>query len=112
MIYAATKPQDRVTVCTIPLGSPTECEDPYLRFGAPTGEYESTSNGGGPPILPLGYSLLGLGTAWMLGPLLDDDDERIPWIEAVVGLVVFGASFGISLALDADDSVCAFHQSC
>jgi hypothetical protein len=102
----------RYNVCAMPTGTAPDCDEPFVRFGGAKGDSNATANGGGAPILPLGYSLIGLGTAWMLGPLLDDDDERIPWIEAVVGLVVFGASFGLSLALDPGDPVCNVYETC
>lgn len=54
---------------------------------------------GGVPLLPLGYSLAGAGAAWSLGSLLGSERD-VPWIELVSGLVVFGAAFGLSVALD------------
>jgi hypothetical protein len=116
MIYAAAaaSSHDNYNVC-VGGGS---CGSPYLRFGASADDQmesrdpTKSANGEGPPIVPLGYSLVGLGTAWMLGPILDDDPERIPWIEAVVGIAVFGAAFGLSLAFDRTDPVCDYHQGC
>jgi hypothetical protein len=110
MIYGAValSSHDRMDIC---LGS-TECSTGFQRFGDGPNDPTASANGGGPPIFPLGYSLVGLGAAWMLGPLLDNDEERIPWIEAVVGIAVFGAAFGISLAVDKDDPVCTYHDRC
>lgn len=51
------------------------------------------------PIAPIGYSLLGAGAIWAIGTLIWSDDEHVPWIELLTGLLVGGTSFGVSYAL-------------
>lgn len=63
-------------------------------------------NDGSVPIAPLGYSLIGLGATWLTGPLLFGGEDRIPWIDAIVGAAVFGAAFGISIAADGTNAIC------
>ncbi len=108
MIYAAVARStlDREDIC---VGGSGACSGPFLRFGAISADPAVGANGKGPPILPLGYSLAGLGAAWIVGPLIEPDDDRIPWIEAAVGAAVFAAAFGISLAADRSDLVCEAH---
>jgi hypothetical protein len=50
-------------------------------------------------IAPLGYSLIGLGTAWVLGTWATPKDD-LPWIPILAGLGVFAASYGLSAALN------------
>lgn len=67
---------------------------------------------GGVPIAPLGYSLAGLGAAWLAGALLGDRD-RMPWMELGIGVAVFTASFALSLALEQRDPLeCGATGSC
>ncbi len=58
---------------------------------------------GSVPMAPLGYSLIGMGATWSLGTLLFSDEDHIPWVEAVVGVVVGATSLGLSVALSDQD---------
>lgn len=89
--------------------SAPDCErsPEFLRFGASASpDPFGNPNGDSAPIAPLGYSLIGLGATWIGGPLLIGAKDRIPWIDAIVGAVVFGAAFGISIAADGTSGVC------
>ena len=67
---------------------------------------------GGVPIAALGYSLAGLGTAWLAGALLGDRDQ-MPWMELGIGVAVFTASFALSVALEPRDPLeCGATGSC
>lgn len=60
-------------------------------------------NGTGLPIAPLGWGLAGMGLTWALSNALLGDDTRVPWVEVVLGLAVFGAGLGLGVALDPID---------
>jgi hypothetical protein len=51
------------------------------------------------PLIPPGYSLIGMGAAWSIGAWLGGEDD-FPWIELIAGVVIFGASYGMTLAFD------------
>lgn len=52
---------------------------------------------------PLGYSIFGAGATWTLAALIHDDERSWPWWGFSAGLVVAGASYGISAALNTTD---------
>lgn len=81
-------------------GDGCESRPEFYKFGSGASDVTQSGNGGGPPIAPLGYSLAGLGLVWSLGPLIFGGEDRIPWIEAIVGAVVFGVAYGVSVAAD------------
>jgi hypothetical protein len=56
-------------------------------------------NPSGVLLAPLGYSLIAAGGAWALGSALGDDD-RAPWIELTVGVVLGALAYGLSAALN------------
>jgi len=82
-------------------------EDPQL-LPCPGGECAgvgrtfSTFGGGESGILiaPLGYSLIGAGAAFSLGTLLYGEEWEMPWIQIAAGVLVGGASYAISAALN------------
>lgn len=45
----------------------------------------------GPPMISLGGALLGAGASWTLGALLWGEDDEVPWIPILIGVVVGGA---------------------
>jgi hypothetical protein len=59
-------------------------------------------NRGSVPLAARGYSLIGTGAIWTLGTLLFTDEDEKPWLPLIAGLVVGGASLGLSVALDSD----------
>jgi hypothetical protein len=61
-----------------------------------TGAFSSSN---GVLIAPLGYSLIGLGAAWVLGTWVTPSEDA-PWIALAAGLGVFAASYGLSAALN------------
>jgi hypothetical protein len=61
-------------------------------------------------LVPIGYSLLGMGSAWTLGAILGSE-RSAPWIEFAAGVVIFGASYGLSLALR-EDTPCQQSSMC
>lgn len=52
--------------------------------------------GTGPAMVPLGYSLLGAGAIWLLGPELLERDAEVPWWSIGAGLVVGVLAYSIS----------------
>lgn len=78
----------------------------FDRFGAGAATRASESgNAGGVALGPVGLSFIGLGLTWSLTTWLLGDPRDIPWIQALAGAIVFGATLGLSLALDGDDPV-------
>jgi hypothetical protein len=47
---------------------------------------------------PLGYSLLGTGAAFTVGSLFEEN--AVPWISLIAGVVIGGTAYGLSAALD------------
>jgi hypothetical protein len=75
-------------------------DDSAVCFGSNCpGSYVRTS------ILPVGYSVAGMGAAWTLGAWLGDEDA-FPWIELLAGVVVFGVSYGLTWAVEPRCDAC------
>ena len=107
--YAVAKPKAYATCIELMEGA-CEGSDELARFGRIDPGLHSSPNGHGLPIAALGYSLLGMGATWSLATLLFDSDQRPPWYELAAGLVVFGATLGLSYALDGENAVSAGAQ--
>jgi hypothetical protein len=99
----ALVPRDTTTVCVH--SSTTECDggSTWTRFGAGGDGAGESGNGHGPPILPLGLALTGMGAAWSLGTFLFGDEDDVPWIQLAAGVALFGATFGVMVAVDGAD---------
>lgn len=76
----------------------------WIRFGYPSSadevDLQRSPNGGGPAIVPLGYSMMGAGLVMGLGTLLFGDDENLPWLQVVAGLALGAAAYTVSEILD------------
>lgn len=51
-------------------------------------------------LIPLGYSLMATGLTWALGTWLFGQETDVPWLQLLTGLVVGGASYALSTALN------------
>lgn len=93
-IYAATRSQERLTLC------PQDCSSRFLGTSggsAPEG-IASDARSGGLLFAPFALGLIGAGATWVVGALLADP-EQTPWIELVAGAVVLGATYSIGAAV-------------
>jgi hypothetical protein len=72
----------------------------FTTLGASTGDDTDPVDVNPPGVLtaPLGYSLIGAGAAFSIGSLFED--SGVPWISLAAGLVIGGAAYGLSAALD------------
>lgn len=57
--------------------------------------------GGGPALIPLGYSMIATGAVWTLGPLFFEEDD-IPWWSIVAGLAVGVVSYSVSMLIESE----------
>ena len=88
LIYSFVKPAQFV-LCDE--GMDCDAAGPFKTFGS--------DDQRGVPVAPLGYSLLLTGGVWSLGSWLFASDQRVPWVEALVGLGAGAVAFsGSALA--------------
>lgn len=75
----------------------------FTTFGFDGGATPALDGSVNPPgilVAPLGYSLALTGATWSLTTLLFGEDGDYPWLQIAAGLVVGGAAYGLSAALD------------
>ena len=98
-VYALTQQDgDATTVC---IGADCPSGAGFQTTGyQPTASASDEINPPGLLLGPLGYSIAATGAVWSLGTLLSDEDVEFPWLPLVLGLVVGGASYGVSVAAD------------
>jgi hypothetical protein len=105
LIYATADTRGTATQCIYIEGHRDDC-DPGSDFR--TSRYAKDApidagdgaNPGGVLVAPLGYGLLGLGATWALSILFTSEDDGVPWIPLIAGVVAGAGAYGLSAALD------------
>jgi hypothetical protein len=102
-IHQASKSD--VVACFYPAGDPRCGSSEFLEAAPPDVDDPMDSpTDGGIPLAPLGYSMIGAGSAWALSTALFEEDQW-PWIEVGIGALVFVASMGVSMLADGKNAV-------
>lgn len=93
-VGAATAPGDTTVYC------PDPCSDRFVAVGETFDGTRITAGGGDVLTVPLGYSMALTGATWSLGTQTLERNADFPWLSFVTGLVLGGAAYAVSAAMD------------